>query len=108
MTHPPEVVEAVARALLREFNDTVRYEELHPDVKANFDTRATALLDKIAPLYREQAARKVYGHAGAIRKQEAEAATWGGPDPRGDHYRTNAIAYAVALENIAAAIRNGE
>ena len=103
MTHPPEAVEAVAKfasdhALLIASGCNMSVIILD----------ATALLDQIAPLYREQAARKVYGHAGAIRKQEAEAATWGGPDPRGDHYRTNAIAYAVALENIAATIRKGE
>ena len=50
MTCPKEAVEAVARALLREFNDTVRYEDLHETPKRDFDTRAAVLLDQIAPM----------------------------------------------------------
>jgi hypothetical protein len=47
-----DVIEMLARAMLREFNDTVQYEELHPEVKRDFDNRATALHAKIAPALR--------------------------------------------------------
>ena len=47
MTHPKEAVEAVARDLQRGASYDM----------GNAIIRATALLDRIAPLYREQAAR---------------------------------------------------
>ena len=49
MTHPKEAVEAVARDLQRGASYDM----------GNAIIRATALLDQIAPLYREQAARIV-------------------------------------------------
>jgi hypothetical protein len=105
--HPKEAGEVMARTLSKASHKT-SLDYLPPAWQERYRSRATAILDIIAPMYLEQAARVVLGHAKAIRQQEANAATWGGPDPRGEHYRTNALAYAVSLENIAAAICKGE
>ena len=61
MTHPQEAVEALARALYVESWTgwiAPAWAELGEDGRGHWIARATALLDQIAPLYREQAARK--------------------------------------------------
>lgn len=72
--HPPEAVEAVARALWDENYPP----PVHPGDMWQDRIKATALLDQIAPIYREQAARVADGYSGlsaaiiaaAIRKGE--------------------------------------
>ena len=54
MTHTPEQVELVARELLRQFNDTVAYEDLSREAKVGFTRQATALLDALRPLIAAQ------------------------------------------------------
>ena len=112
MTHPQEAVEAVARALASSDGFSLeRYTEIGGIAARAADSAreaATALLDQIAPLYREQAARVLSDRAGAIRAREADYLTWGGPDPRGNQARNMAIVLADEFDVIAAAIRKGE
>ena len=96
MTHPPEAVEAVARALYNSAWRKAPFEQAGTEWRA----QATALLDLIAPLYREQAARGCEVEADKCD----DAAKWGGSK----RYVQDCKAAAYALRDRAFAIRKGE
>ena len=98
MIHPPEAVEAVARALWR--NDKyVAWDDVAQSYQAPFRDYATALLDQIAPLYREQAAQKVDAECARILSKQD------GKKPAVD---TILRLMACFMPELAAAIRKGE
>ena len=100
MTHPKEAVEAVARAMYAERSTRTTFENAYPELRAIYDTRATSLLDQIAPLYREQAARGCEVEADKCD----DAAKWGGSK----RYVQDCKAAAYALRDRAFGIRKGE
>jgi hypothetical protein len=92
-----DVIETLARALLRELNDTVQYEDLHPEVKHNFDKRATALLAKIAPALRAEGMEMAAAWCAEEADMCDDAVKWGGARA----YIANCKAAAYALRNAA-------
>lgn len=62
MTHPPETIELLARALSDE-SGGMPWELTKDAIRDQYRHHATALLDQIAPHYREQAARLADGFA---------------------------------------------
>ena len=98
MTHPPAVVEAVARALYGYWGG--EYDTLDPHA---YEV-ATALLDQIAPHYREQAARMADRRIADIIRDEG---SWE-PDTNVTNLPEWAETACEELEAIAAAIRKGE
>ena len=111
MTHPQEAVEALARALYVESWTgwiAPAWAELGEEGRGHWIARATALLDQIAPLYREQAARIAEGiDAKAFRARYEVTYT----KKRFDQYShekgvNNAL--NIQAEDVAAAIRKGE
>lgn len=48
----------------------------------------------------EEVASKIKNEANKIREEEREAATWGGPDPRGHQARDYSLRMALKLEEI--------
>ena len=116
MTHPQEAVEAVARALYVESWTgwiAPAWAELGEDGRGHWIARATALLDQIAPHYREQAAQFL-DHAVSIfpvvihRKEILRSRTGAGEHldtAQGYVTKEDCLQYGA---NIAAAIRKGE
>jgi hypothetical protein len=94
MTHPKEAVELVARALAENSYTSIgchiEWDNMSPEAQAIFTNAAIALLDQIAPHYREQAAQ--------IADKQASLSV-------GNDY-DNGWCRAAAI--IAAAIRKGE
>jgi hypothetical protein len=90
MTHPKEAVELVARALAAEDYVIPILSHHTPEHQADYRKSATALLDAIAPLYREQAAQVADKQAGLSVSNDYD----------------NGWCRAAAV--IAAAIRKGE
>ena len=104
MTHPKEAVESVARALAAEDYVIPILSHHTPEHQADYRKSATALLDQIAPLYREQAARIADRRVDEIVRENG---SWE-PDTNVTNLPEWAETACDELEYIAAAIRKGE